>query len=364
MLRILIADDERDARDNMISIIDWEKHGMKIVSAEDNGISAYESILNLQPDIVLIDIQMRGMNGLDVIAKVRASDCLQPVFIIISGYDDFAYTQKAIRLKVDGYLLKPFRPEDVLSVIEEHFNDTSISQELHQKQPEVRQFLDVSPSEHNTAVNYPVREESMVINAMLSGSDGEVQNALEAYDMALQAQQCSTSTVFNSYIILYAEICRHSGCRRPLRNLEILPWDASDPVPSMRRLITAVALDLRHELDQTARADSSPALRARAYIEANYAQPLSLEIVANAVSVTPTYLSSCFSRDIGIGFVDYIKQIRVNHAKRMLEQNDQSVSEIAFACGYLDVKYFKQVFKQLTGLSPFSYRQQIIPPRD
>lgn len=364
MLRILIADDERDARDNMISIIDWEKHGMKIVSAEDNGISAYESILNLQPDIVLIDIQMRGMNGLDVIAKVRDSDCLQPVFIIISGYDDFAYAQKAIRLKVDGYLQKPFRPEDVLSIIEEHFSDISISQGCHPKQSAVCQFPDASLPGHNTAVNYPVREEGMVINAILSGSDEEVQSALEAYDMALQVQKCSTSTVFNSYIILYAEICRRSRCQRPLRNLEALPWNRPDPVLSMHRLITNMALDLRHELEQTVREDSSPALRAKAYIESNYAQLLSLEIVANAVSVTPTYLSSCFSRDIGIGFVDYIKQIRVNHAKRMLEQSDLSVSEIAVACGYMDVKYFKQVFKHLTGLSPFSYRRQIISRGD
>ena len=55
-----------------------------VVAAEDNGLSAYEAILDLQPDIVLIDIQMRGMNGLDVIEKVRAVDGPQPVFIIIS----------------------------------------------------------------------------------------------------------------------------------------------------------------------------------------------------------------------------------------------------------------------------------------
>ena len=97
MLRVLIADDEIDARDNMIALIDWKSRGMKVIAAVDDGLSAYETIAAQQPDIVLIDIQMRGMSGLDVIENVRKLDCLQPVFIIISGYDYFAYKQKAIQ---------------------------------------------------------------------------------------------------------------------------------------------------------------------------------------------------------------------------------------------------------------------------
>ena len=135
MLRVLVADDEFDARDNMIAMIQWEENGMTVVAAEDNGLSAYEAILDLQPDIVLIDIQMRGMNGLDVIEKVRAVDGPQPVFIIISGYDDFAYAQRAIGLRVLDYLLKPFRPADVLSILKKHFGETSASQQICQKYP-------------------------------------------------------------------------------------------------------------------------------------------------------------------------------------------------------------------------------------
>ena len=77
------------------------------------------------------------------------------------------------------------------------------------------------------------------------------------------------------------------------------------------------------------------------------------------MAVTPTYLSSCFARDVGMGFVEYTKSVRVAHAKRMLIYSDASVDEVAAACGYQDTKYFKQVFKQLTGMSPHAYRQQI-----
>ena len=61
---------------------------------------------------------------------------------------------------------------------------------------------------------------------------------------------------------------------------------------------------------------------------------------------------------MGMGFVEYIKSVRVAHAKRMLIHSDLSVDEVSAACGYQDTKYFKQVFKQLTGMSPHAYRQQ------
>lgn len=359
MLRILIADDELDARDNMIAMIDWEKRGMKVVAVEDNGLSAYESILSLGPDVVLIDIQMRGMNGLDVIEKVRAADCLQPVFIIISGYDDFTYTQKAIRLKVDGYLLKPFRPMDALAIIDEHFSDTSASRDIRQKQPELSAFLPELNSRSDKTVNYPIQEEGRVIQAMLSGTPDELRCALGLYTSALQSQHLPTVDMLNCHIILYAEICRYQGYQGVIAGLENIRWNSQNPIESIQELMMAVALNVRRELDRTVLRGDAPALRAKAYIDENFAQVLSLDVVARAVSVVPTYLSSCFARDIGMGFVDYIKSVRVAHAKRMLAHSVQTVAEISAACGYPDVKYFKQVFKQLTGLSPFAYRQSM-----
>ena len=86
---------------------------------------------------------------------------------------------------------------------------------------------------------------------------------------------------------------------------------------------------------------------------------LTLESVAQIVSVSPTYLSGLFSRELGTGFVDYIKSIRIAHAKRLFSVSDMAIDDVAFACGFQDTKYFKQVFKQLTGLSPYAYKQQI-----
>lgn len=81
-----------------------------------DGFEAYRVIRELRPDIVLIDIEMPGMTGLDVIKKIKSED-VGTVFIISSSYQEFSYAQDALRLDVEDYLLKPFLPGDVCSAI-------------------------------------------------------------------------------------------------------------------------------------------------------------------------------------------------------------------------------------------------------
>ena len=247
MLRVLVADDEFDARDNMIATIRWEDHGMRVVAAEDNGLSAYESILAFQPDIVLIDIQMRGMNGLDVIEKVRAAGGPQPVFIIISGYDDFAYAQRAISLQVNGYLLKPFRPSDVLAILKKHFGETSATRQIRQKYPGLgATLLDLSANNEAMA-RYPAQMESRVISAMLQGSPEDIHQAITQYPQTLDDMRLSVPATINCYLILYAEICRHLSRRDASAAAFEVEWDDGAPARSMQKLLTAMALSVRRE---------------------------------------------------------------------------------------------------------------------
>ena len=81
MLKLLIADDERIIRETIFNIIDWKKHDIEVIGLCKNGIEAYDMILDESPDIVLTDIRMPGMGGLELIRKIRQTD-LQIQFII------------------------------------------------------------------------------------------------------------------------------------------------------------------------------------------------------------------------------------------------------------------------------------------
>ena len=133
MLKLLIADDERIIRETIFNIIDWKKHDIEVIGLCKNGIEAYDMILDESPDIVLTDIRMPGMGGLELIRKIRQTD-LQIQFIILSGYGEFEYAKEAMSYGIRHYLLKPCNETQILECIEQCRKD-------HEKQARERKML-------------------------------------------------------------------------------------------------------------------------------------------------------------------------------------------------------------------------------
>lgn len=100
----------------------------------------------------------------------------------------------------------------------------------------------------------------------------------------------------------------------------------------------------------------APVQRAISYIEAHYAEPLTLNSVAMQTNLSPAYLSTLFKKETGSSFSEYLTLCRMNAAKQLLRQTDEPVSLIAERTGYLDAKYFSKVFAKTFGISPQKYR--------
>ena len=108
--KILLVDDEEEVRTSIIRKIDWEKTGFTVIGDAENGRDALEKIELLEPDVVLTDIRMPYMDGLELAAELHRS---RPSIrlVIFSGYDDFEYAKQAIRLDITEYILKPVQKE-------------------------------------------------------------------------------------------------------------------------------------------------------------------------------------------------------------------------------------------------------------
>lgn len=102
----ILADDENSILQGLEGAVDWTALGIRIVALATNGKDALDAIIEHQPDVAIIDIKMPGLNGLEVMQRVRNSG-IQTEFIILSGYDDFSYAKEAIRYGAKAYLLKP-----------------------------------------------------------------------------------------------------------------------------------------------------------------------------------------------------------------------------------------------------------------
>lgn len=137
MLKLLIADDERIIRETIFHLIDWKQYDIEVIGLCQNGLEAYDMILDESPDIVLTDIRMPGMGGLELIQKLSQTD-LYIQFIILSGYGEFEYAKEAMKYGVKHYLLKPCNEQQILECIEQCKKD--YSQAILEKQILKQQF--------------------------------------------------------------------------------------------------------------------------------------------------------------------------------------------------------------------------------
>jgi two-component system, response regulator YesN len=98
--------------------------------------------------------------------------------------------------------------------------------------------------------------------------------------------------------------------------------------------------------------------RAKDYIRQRYKSDMSMEQTAEHVNLSPYYFSKCFKLHTGETFMDYLTRLRIEDAKRLLENDELSFKEICYEVGYNDPNYFSRIFKKTTGLTPTEYRQQ------
>jgi len=116
----MIVDDEHITRQGLESLIPWEQYGFTVIDTATNGKEAYEKYAISKIDLMIVDIQMPVMTGLELIERIRSIDSDSSVhFLILSGYADFDYAKKAITHRVEGYLLKPVDEDELIEFLGE-----------------------------------------------------------------------------------------------------------------------------------------------------------------------------------------------------------------------------------------------------
>ena len=116
MDRVVVVEDETMARKGIILTIDWSALDCVIVGEAANGEEGAELVKRLSPDLVVTDVKMPRMDGVEMITKLRAEGC-QARFIILTAYSDFKYAQSALRLGVSDYLLKPLKDGELEAAV-------------------------------------------------------------------------------------------------------------------------------------------------------------------------------------------------------------------------------------------------------
>ena len=122
MLKVMLVDDEPFTLQGLQVIIDWESGGFEIATTCSNGKEALKYLSENEVDLIISDIRMPEMNGLELLETIKREKISDAAFVLLTGYDDFAYTQRAIRNGCLDYILKPVIEEELISVLKKVTN--------------------------------------------------------------------------------------------------------------------------------------------------------------------------------------------------------------------------------------------------
>ncbi|WP_068783975.1 response regulator transcription factor [Paenibacillus phocaensis] len=155
MLQVLLVDDEPWVLEGLRTMVDWEKHGFQVCGEALDGPEALAKMQELRPDLVVTDIHMPVISGLELIERSKRLFGKPPKFVILSGYDDFNYALTAMRQRVAEYLLKPIDEDEFGAILDR----------LGQAIAEEREMERSSSHKHSLFKNN-------ILNRLIQGEEG------------------------------------------------------------------------------------------------------------------------------------------------------------------------------------------------
>ncbi|WP_342417793.1 response regulator [Paenibacillus sp. FSL R10-2782] len=519
MIKVLIVDDEPFIRQGLQLLIDWESYGFEICGQASNGLQALQIIKTLRPNLVIADIKMPEMNGIELAESVFEQYGDEIKIIILSGFYDFEYAKKAIKYHVNDYILKPIVQTDLIQVLAEFKTKHEQLKEKRQNQVKNNKII---LDQHMQAILWgmfeketidyvlPFYQKSGKFRYVLIEMDKLKGSLFELYpwarsmvgehfeiqimkqctgeknaiciivtDELLQADHSTLDEYINQ---LFSDLSQREGvafsiyigkevrslsalhesyqsCRkmksmlfftnnRPIYyyekmdmeifniqrsnleknvfdnliksiedqrievlqthveaifkyfkderidpniirlNLNYLSYYLLELITSLKgsmdldlikseflkgnyttlsmekniQNLYAFSLKCVEKLKEQHRLNSMGVLaKIEAYILEHYKENISLKSLGEQFYINSAYLGQIFKKHYNLSFNDYLNQLRIRKAAKLLRRTDKKVYEIAVAVGYRDSDYFISRFEKMMGETPLQYRKKTMP---
>jgi len=395
MWKLLIAEDETIIRRGLRKSIIWEDYSIEIVGEAEDGEIALEMAMELKPDIMFVDINMPFLSGIELMNRLR-KELSNTIFIVITGYNEFSYAQQAIRLGTLDYLLKPVKKgelEDTVKTAVELLQRRTRNENLDLKLQGNKQLLK-GKFLLNWCLGYYTEEEVKTQTQLLEVRlDKQV--GLSVFKVVKGIDISGSEQNWNEVLLNFAIKNIIGDVLADYLNVEIFEDQAGNIILLLPNIKMKTLLALNGDIinhserllgkvvvcnevllesyldfpmsykkiikDMKSIQRLTPiVVLAKNYIDQNYfEQSISLQQVANHLQVSPTYLSKQLKNEIGVSFVHYLTNVRMEKAVKLITDPYLKIYEVAEMVGYSTQHYFSNVFKKMVGISPIEYRNGI-----
>lgn len=334
MYHVLVAEDEWWIRSAVVKMVENIGQEFKVVGEASNGKEAWEIIQELWPSIVITDIMMPEQDGLSLINKI-ADNNLPIVTIIISGYDNFQYAQKAIKTGgVSEYMLKPVVEEELNTVLQGSIKKLETMKVTSNILIDIQEFINSIQSLHQLSILD--RQEKLVDSILTLKTDAKV-SFLRILWSKINGQLTTIIPKYEPKDYQHTE--NHNLVKQNFQSL-IEKWIQNYPEFSNNNM----KIVIKHVCE---------------YIEHHYMEEITVKEMAIYANLSVSYFSALFKQYTGESFVNYVNLIRIEKAKKLLTELDLKVYEVSEMVGFSSLNYFNRVFKKITSFSPNEYRKSL-----
>ncbi|MDQ8737715.1 response regulator [Paenibacillus sp. LHD-38] len=362
--RVFLVDDEPDIREAIRDRIDWESIGCIFCGEASDGELALPLINQLNPDIIVTDIKMPFMDGLELSRYVKRNMPSVKI-ILLSGYEEFNYVLEALRIGVSEYCVKPISSLELSEVVR-----------LAAKQIDVQKKQDLIQKEQE-CVNG--KRETFSMQKLIAIDRAEISDfmkfgqAEDALDFTAKYMSCLEgidwkNSFIGSYVcmelaLIALQFCKEAVSSAGLSDDEITVIEQNiKNVSSYEEAVDFIAVLLATVTrfrEQSNNKYAGKIIKAKDFIRAQSMRyELSLHTVAQHVGMSPSYFSTIFSQETGQTFVEFLTCVRMSHAIDLMQTTDFKTYEIAYKVGYNDAHYFSFLFKKFTGTTTREFRKK------
>jgi two-component system, response regulator YesN len=353
MIQILLVDDEAFSLRGMQKMVPWEQWNCTIAAVADSAVKALEIIDSTDIDIVFTDIKMPEMDGLQLIHEVRKKNS-KIKFVIVSGYGEFDYAQKAIRYGVRNYLLKPVGVaefEEVLLQLNEELSSSNKDQSMAAGETVsvsiekyVDQVLTVVASKEWNRISQILLNLFKEINAQ----GGKLEQSRE-YAIRLLSSLIKTEIIFsNEATLLLAGKIGSSGSQGDIYTI----------------LKEQILLTQNQSVETIGNKMNSHIQKILIHLIKHYRDKnLTLKWFSeHVVFVKADYLGKLFQQETGKSFASYLAEFRVARACEHLKNSAViPIYDLAELVGYDEnVSYFIRQFKKIKGMTPAEFASKSV----
>lgn len=340
LIKVMIVDDDLIVRKGLSQVIDWKALGADIVCLAGNGRIAADFLDNNDVDIVISDIKMPEMDGLELAQYIYEKNP-KILVMLISAYGEFEYAQRAMHYNVKEYLLKPISMENIAHI------KAVVSSTAIKKKSELQRR------------NYADGDfKQLVYKELFENNEAQLKELLGA-DLDIQTDNVDLVKEYYLNVMGFlSDLCIEHGIKYISKSTIVEAISRAEDIDTVKKYVNNTIHRLREVLNIDKNNNTKMlVIYITGIIESEYMHPeLSVNELAERLGFDASYIGTVFKAHKDITITKYINSIRIKEACRLLRETSLPVKEISVRVGYSDPNYFSRKFREEMDMTPIEYR--------